>query len=547
LTEWADIPDHLLTGLREDIIYRRIRSGVSRLEAHSYLLDSFDPSAKNAAQFVWRMAQWVDIGYRDRCAVETLLNRFSRACRSTLSLRDYVSIRMAEGMAAMSREESDQAIAHFDTVLRLEEDIDDRETVAIANFWKGRCQRKKGEYDAALAHTLRGRDLALECGFTHMAAVMRVLEAWILFQRGRHKDALKTLAETETILAGSDDAVVLGNIQSTYGRVYRQEGRYDRAIHHFTCAIEEYRKLDGRHPNLARTLANMAYVKRLVALEFRRKIEADITRSRHAATHPRTGAGISQLHYREQFARLREEAFAHLDEAAEIYSIHPNYRGAGTVHLDRGLLHLDAGELDLAGIEAAAAFSLGEQKEDHILMARGRILECMVENAKLDEGIEEEPRRHAQAALDYIRDALEYARSTENRRLLARAHTWHGLTLANEFFNSHDAALEAMNQANTYLNHAFHDTAWDDLQMLKARVLKSNTVDETLLAWSQGAVGDKTFRQISEEFAEIIIPKVWEHEGRKVARVAAKLSISPKKVRRALIRAGLLRVNAAGN
>jgi hypothetical protein len=38
----------------------------------------------------------------------------------------------------------------------------------------------------------------------------------------------------------------------------------------------------------------------------------------------------------------------------------------------------------------------------------------------------------------------------------------------------------------------------------------------------------------------IIIPKVWEREGRKVARVAAKLAISPKKVRRVLHAAGVL-------
>jgi len=66
-------------------------------------------------------------------------------------------------------------------------------------------------------------------------------------------------------------------------------------------------------------------------------------------------------------------------------------------------------------------------------------------------------------------------------------------------------------------------------------------VDETLLAWSQGAVGTRTFREISEQFAEILIPKVWEIEGRRIARVAARLSISPKKVRRALSRAGLLK------
>lgn len=374
-----------------------------------------------------------------------------------------------------------------------------------------------------------------------MAAVMRVLESWLLFQKGKHKEALKTLADTEAVLAGTDDAVVLGNIQSTYGRIYRQEGRYDRAIHHFNCAIEEYRKLDGQHPNLARTLANMAYVKRLVAVEFRRKIDAEVARRRHSAGRSNVDSEISQAQYRERFTRLRDQAFAHLDEAEAIYRIHPNYRGAGTVHLDRGLLHLDNGALDSAGEEAGAAYALGEEKEDHILMARARILQCMVENAKLDEGIEEDPRVHAQTALDYARDALDLAKSTQNRRLLARAHTWHGLTLSNDFFNSQAAALEAMNSANSYLDHAFHDTAWEDLQALKARVLKSDSVDETLQAWSQGAVGDKTFRQISEEFAEIIIPKVWEHEGRKVARVASKLSISPKKVRRALIRAGLLR------
>ena len=44
-----------------------------------------------------------------------------------------------------------------------------------------------------------------------------------------------------------------------------------------------------------------------------------------------------------------------------------------------------------------------------------------------------------------------------------------------------------------------------------------------LKAWSQGAVGDKSFRQISEEFAEIVIARVWEREGRKVSRVATRL------------------------
>jgi tetratricopeptide (TPR) repeat protein len=339
------------------------------------------------------------------------------------------------------------------------------------------------------------------------------------------------------VLSATDDAVVLGNIESTYGRIYRQEGRYDRAIEHFRRAIEYYRTVDSRHPHLARTFANIAYVERVVALELRRKVEEDLGRRKGE----RGIAESSRSHYREEFGRVRDEAFAHLDEAAAIYALHPNYRGSGTVHLNRGLLHLDNGALDLAEEEAAAAFALGEEKEDLILLARSRLLQCMVENGKLEEGIDEDPRRHAQAALDCIREAIEFAHKTQNRRLLARVHTWHGLTLSNEFFAAHDEAIEAMNTANSYLDHAFHDTAWEDLRTLKARVVKTQTVDETLLAWSQGAVGDRTFREIAEQFAEIIIPKVWEIEGRKIARVATRLSVSPKKVRRALKRAGLLR------
>jgi tetratricopeptide (TPR) repeat protein len=540
LTDGTRISASLISGLRDDIIARRIRSGMARLDQHAGFLQSLDPASEHAAQIIWRLAQWVDAGWRDVDLIRELLARTPASLRSNLPLRDYAAIRIAEGMIRMSLEDPDEAIEHFNSVLLFSGDLDDRELLGIAHFWKARCQRKKGEYDTALTHTIKGRDLALECGFARMAAVMRVLESWILFQKGKHREALKTLGETEAALRDTDDSVVLGNIQSTYGRIYRQEGRYDRAILHFTNAIDEYRKLTCQHPHLARTLANMAYVKRLVGLELRRKIDVELARKRHAGGRLRSGETAPGAQ-RDEFVRLREEAFSHLNEAAAIYAVHPNHRGAGTVHLDRGLLHLDGGELDLAEQEAAQAFALGEEKDDAILMARARLLQCIVENAKLEEGIEEDPRRHAQSALDYIREAIDLARTTQNRRLLARVHTWHGLTLSNDFFAAHDAVIEALNTASSYLEHAFHDTAWEDLRMLKTRVLHSNTVDETLLAWSQGSVGNRSFREISEQFAEIIIPKVWEMEGRKIARVATRLSISPKKVRRALIRAGLLR------
>jgi hypothetical protein len=53
-------------------------------------------------------------------------------------------------------------------------------------------------------------------------------------------------------------------------------------------------------------------------------------------------------------------------------------------------------------------------------------------------------------------------------------------------------------------------------------------------------IGDKTFQQVTEEFAEIVIPKVWLREDKKISRVAESLSISPKKVRRILRNSGFL-------
>ncbi len=523
--------------MRETIISRRIRSGLECLEANWPSLQNLDPAAPGAAQLIWRLAQWCDVGWRHIRLVECLLRRMTRPLRAALPLRDYAAVRMAEGMVAMSQENSAQAIEHFDAVLLLTDDLNDPEISGIAHYWRARCQRNKGEYDEALRHTVHARQIAVESGYANVAAVIRVLESWLYFQKSRHKEALRLLAEAEDVLRLTDDSIVLGNIQSTYGRIYRNEGRYDRAIHHFNCAIQEYRRLDPEHPHLARSLSNMAFVKRLVALDLRRKIDADLAR-RKSGEDPATRALHAGL--RDQFARVRDGALADLEEAARICAVHGNRRIAGTVHLNRGLLHLDSGELDVAEEEAERAFAFGEEKQDFILMARARILSCMVENAKLEEDIGDDPRRHAQAALDFIRDAIAFAQATENRHLLARVHTWHGLTLSNEFFHQDDAAVEALNTARGFLDGARHDTASDDIQRLRARLTKSQTIDATLRAWSAGAIGNTTFKELSEEFAQIVIPKVWELEGRKIARAAARLAISPKKVRRALTRAGLM-------
>jgi hypothetical protein len=97
--------------------------------------------------------------------------------------------------------------------------------------------------------------------------------------------------------------------------------------------------------------------------------------------------------------------------------------------------------------------------------------------------------------------------------------------------------------AAALLKPAHQDYVWRELQDLKRKLRGAGNVNSTLREWSQGIVGNKTFQQVSEEFAAIVIPKVWRRENCKVARVAARLSISPKKVRRILRDQGLLKIN----
>jgi tetratricopeptide (TPR) repeat protein len=526
--------DHprLLDRLRSDLLERRIRRGFELLEANRALWSPFDPAQENAQELVGLLAKWVDAGFRDPSIIDEALRHFPRGSRGGLSLVAYLHLRLAEGMAAMAREDRDEALRHFEFILALEEEIRDQELIATVHFWTARCHRKNGEYEEALRHAVIARGIADGLGCPAMSAVMRIAESWMHFQQGRMKDAVALLEEAESVLRDTDDYVSLGNIQSAYGRMARREARYDQALRYFQNAIELYRKRDPRHRSLARALSNMASVERMLSLEVKEKIDQGAEAK---------GRGVI-TQFRQRFDQLRRDAFAHLREADEIYTVRSDYHGSGAVKVNCGYLHLDGGDLDLAAADASEAFELGRAKRDNILMARARLLQCVIENAKLEEGIESaDPAEHARVALEYARDAVEFARHTENKRLLARSHIWCGVTLLTDFLSDPAGARAAADRAGALIEADPKDPLWRELDQLRLRLIPGAGVNAALQAWSQGVTGDKTFQQITEEFAEVVIPKVWEQEDRKVARVAKRLSISPKKVRRILARAGLAR------
>jgi tetratricopeptide (TPR) repeat protein len=536
----------LASQLRDDLGFRRIEQGLQRLERSRQVIDAVSARTQNAGVLVGLLAQWVDAGFDGPDLISRLLTTFPKTVRPTLPLLDYLHLRMAEGVVLMASEDFDGASEHFRFVQSLEGEVEDAELFAIANFWTGRCLRKTGRYDDALNYTARGEELALSCGYGPMAAIMQVTRSWLAFQKGKLSEASAILRSAEQALSGTDDFVSRGNIHSAHGRIARRQGRYEQAVELFERAIGEYSSGARGQLQLARTLLNLSFVKRLLALQQQKDLDRASASRRSAREDAASGADTPR-EQRLVIERLRAEAKVHLSEAMAIYARHGNHRGIAGAHINKGFLDLDSGDLECAAREGAEAFRYGQEKRDYIVMARARTLQCITEYTALEEQVGN-PARHHEAAEAFAREAVDFAGRTQNRRLLARACVWQGLTYTAEPYRDEEAARRCCEQAIALLQPegVERQYLWEDLATLRTRVLHAKLVDPTLRAWSAGVVHGKTFQQVTEEFARIIIPKVWEREGRKVSRVAQKLSISPKKVRRILHAAGLRDSTAAG-
>ncbi|MGB6720230.1 MAG: hypothetical protein WBE72_05515 [Terracidiphilus sp.] len=523
---------------------RRVAEGMAMLDGAQESWSTLHPGDPQATELLLLIAQWVDVGYRDYHLLDSLLMGYPVECRRRLPLDDYLRLRMVEGFRALSAEALDTAIETLAFVLRTERGAADGQLLALAHFWKGRAHRKKGEYEPALVEIVAARELAQQsCENVMFTAVIQIQEAWLLFQKGLKNEALRLLAHAEAALKSTDHSLALGNIESARGRIVRRAGEYAKALGHFDRAIAIYSAANPHHRNLARALVNAAYVKRLLALQLRKRIDAQARKpkkARYPAQSPPAPNGLPSLRARHQ--QLCHEAISELRRAREIYVLYPHSGGLGAVIVNSGYLHLDAGDIDRAGREALEAYRIGHEKNDQILMARARVLESATENSRIEEQLDEDVdiALHANRAKQISEEALALAKHTQNRRLLAAAYIARGATAGNEFFQEWDLAKRCAREATDLIGAGENDHLLDDLVALKSHIMQASGINDTLRGWSEGMVGEKTFQQVTEEFAEIVIPKVWLREGRRISRVAQCLSISPKKVRRILRNAGFL-------
>ncbi len=419
---------NLVEQLQHALVSRDVRFGFQLLDEAFSSWPTSKFVGRDSISFLLSVAQWTDLGYRDLAFLDSVTAGRADVDLGRLTMLDFLKFKIAESYRNLAGEQLEPCVEQLDLVLRVGQGVLDDYLIFLANFWKGRAHRKRGDYEQAHLHISLARNAAERAKAPKLVAVTKIHESWLAFQKGERAYAFQLLDEAEVVLRPTGHALSLGNIESARGRFVRRSGEYTRALEHFEAAIMIYSKTYATHTNLARALVNAAYVKRLIALDIQPR---GGTKNARGATH-------------EKSLRLSREALELLSRAGQIYALHQHQGGTGSVLVNAAHLHLESGDIDQASIEGQKAFDLGEEKHDQILMARAKIVQSSVELARSDEQLGDQPdvALHANLAAQYAETAIQLALHTQNKRLLSEAYIARGMAAAADYFQEWDVAKE---------------------------------------------------------------------------------------------------------
>jgi len=280
------VDPQLAEGLAAALAQRNLEKGFQILALVDSDIGKVDLNTPGGPALLLLFAQWVDAGYRDYRILDSMLEKFPASGRRILPIEDYLSVRMAESFRDLAANRPHAAISKLELVLTAYSELPGTSQEAVAHFWKGRAHRKKGEYGTALKHIVRAREIAEANHDGFFAAVVQIQESWLQFQKGLSKEALQLLDRAESVLKLTDHYVALGNIESARGRIVRRSGEYSKALEHYERALEIYSRRDPNHVNVARTLVNIGYAQRLLALQLRKRIDRVQSASRSNRARP---------------------------------------------------------------------------------------------------------------------------------------------------------------------------------------------------------------------------------------------------------------------
>jgi len=518
LGERASLTDRLGRGL----LARDLDDLHDTLKASSAALLSDDPIS-STPKFIDYVARCMDLDWRLIQAVGEGISRFR--IPDDLTLRDRVHLDIAEGLLHFHRSQHHEASNCFQNAAVIATRVPDDDLISISWYYFARTAWRKAEYQAALRSAELARTHASRAGFSRRVALISILEGWLQFLIGDFASADKLVAGAENEVKESNDHVTKGDIESYKGRRARAAGALDEAVRYFEDAIRDYSMFDREYRNVARCHQSIAYVRHLQICRLRDE-EAD------------------QRHVFSQSRKIHEDAVSHSLEAERIYSLHEDRtrRRRAKVLNDRALLFLDIesfskaaelaeGAYDLARIESMSGAD-GPPKADwgdRVTMANSLIISCLVQ-LELDEN---------EKALAFAKQANELARTTENRRVRARAAICLGRVLVK--IGSPVEASRLHSQASSLLDpekrqKSIYDQLIRDHETLLREIdgFKSDLGDPVIVMLRATEVRGIELSETLKRVETHVIRHIYEALNKNMEATASELGINHTRVRRAV-------------
>jgi len=582
------VPDQVLDDILDCLIFRRITALYAFLDRLAPYIAGLDLSTRNAQRFLGRYAMCVDAGYRNRELLTDLLVKFENTVSRSSWLTTHACIQLAQAVEMSLSGKFKQAAETLDLILRMRF-LETEDLEAMARHLLARCWRRCGQSGLALGEADKALEYATRAGRTEMAGIVLINIAWVQGLKGKTGQTRKSLALAERNLQNSDDYDALGSIESCRGRmIYRRISNHEEACCCYTRALSFYRKRTQASSYIARTLANLAFEKRLWAQRLERDLTSEassIRKKERAARQAKedftrvqelvqelgdkdavlpslfarrevrlfVGSFLNALNKmraqpefgsdrqrRELIEGLRAEAHEHLNKASPLYANPLDRRGAGMVEFIRGCVFLDQNEIDAASSCVIAALEVSHPK-DAILMARVKGLQSTVFLKMAEgEGRESERDLDLQVAMESANEAVEAARTTEHDRL-----RWKVTILAATCYaisKDFTSARTQLRIADGILQPAANDYVHPDLMRLRSMLAGSQgaaIADLKALVETAASTVKTPLHDLRWDFDKIIVAVVWRQTGA-IEATARTLGIHHRKVAKALRELGLI-------
>jgi tetratricopeptide (TPR) repeat protein len=142
----------LLQELEDALTGLEIQKGFRLLDTALHGPRSLKQADPDAISLLFRVAQWVDVGYRDLEVLNNLYAPFAHIDAGQLSFLNFLQLRMVEGFRSLATENHREAIALLESVLSVGRQAMRPHLIFVAHLWKGRAHRRAGEYEVAEFH-----------------------------------------------------------------------------------------------------------------------------------------------------------------------------------------------------------------------------------------------------------------------------------------------------------------------------------------------------------------------------------------------------------